>query len=164
MGFCGTVLIIASLLTFTPVPAVWSQSPDSANATAGINSTTAESLTAESLVGLTLGELYARFGVPSAVYAVRGAEEWQDDVVMTYGQGDFYIYRDRVWQISLKTGYGLKLGDSRPAAVLALGEKARDQGDHFLLSLPGGGWPLELRVNINGSGRVSAIYVYRPDF
>jgi len=51
-----------------------------------------------SLVGLRLDELIARFGVPRAVHAVRGAEEWQDDVVFVYSQGDFYIHRDRVWQ------------------------------------------------------------------
>jgi hypothetical protein len=152
-------MLLAAVFSFTALPAVWSQPPDTAVRVSG-----ADSPAVESLVGLTLEELYARFGVPLAVHAVRGAEEWQDDVVMVYGQGDFYLFKDRVWQVSLKAGYGLKLGDPGPAAALALGEKARNMGDHFLLSLPGGGWPLELRVNINGSGRVSAICVYRPDF
>jgi hypothetical protein len=141
------------------VPAARSQSRD-AGGSAG-------SVAADSpavFIGLSVGELYARFGVPLSVYPVRGAQEWQDDVVMVYGQGDFYLYQDRVWQVSLKAGYGLKLGDPRPAVTLALGEKAVDRGDHFLLPLPGEGWPLEFRVNINGSGRVSAIYIYRPDF
>jgi hypothetical protein len=158
MGFRKTGLLIA-VLSFVIVPAARSQSPD---ARGPAESSGAGSPAA--LVGLTLGDLYTRFGVPLSVHAVRGAQEWQDDVVMVYGQGDFYLYRDRVWQVSLKAGYGLKLGDPRAVVTLALGEKAMDRGDHFLLPLPGEGWPLEIRVNINGSGRVSAIYVYRPDF
>ena len=153
MGFRKTGLFIA-VLSCIIVPAARSQSPEPAG----------DAGSPAALIGLTLGDLYARFGVPLSVHAVRGGREWQDDVVMVYGQGDFYLFGDRVWQVSLKAGYGLKLGDPRPAVTLALGEKAKDGGDHFLLPLPGEGWPLELRVNINGSGRVSAIYVYRPDF
>lgn len=152
MGYHRPGLLIAALLC-AAAPAAWSQAPG-----------TAVAGSPAALVGLTLGDLYGRFGVPLSVHAVRGEEVWQDDVVMVYGQGDFYLYGDRVWQVSLKAGYGLELGDPRQAAALALGEEARDRGDHFLLPLPGEGWPLELRVNIDGAGRVSAIYVYRPDF
>ena len=116
------------------------------------------------LLGARLGDLIGRLGPPEAAYAVRGNEQWQDDVVLVYSEGDFYIAKDRVWQIALKSAYGLALGDPKPAALLALGEEARDQGDHALLPLPGGGWPRTLRVNFNGAGMVSAIFVYRSDF
>ncbi|MDR1586087.1 MAG: hypothetical protein LBS57_01380 [Treponema sp.] len=116
------------------------------------------------LVGLSLEALLNRFGTPQAVYAARGAEEWQDDVVFVYGEGDFYIFKDRVWQVGLKSVRGIKPGDSKPAALLLLGEEAEDRGDHILLSLPDGNWPLTLRVSLNGTGFVSALYIYRPDF
>ncbi|GHV36019.1 hypothetical protein AGMMS50268_34740 [Spirochaetia bacterium] len=119
-------------------------------------------------IGLTLEALINRFGAPQSVYAVRGLEDWQDDVVFVYPQADFYVYRDRVWQIGLQSAYGIRIGDPRAAAVLAMGDGAQDFEDHILLSLPGKSWPLMLRVNLGGiaaaAGGVSALFVYRPDF
>jgi len=114
-------------------------------------------------IGLRLEELFLRFGAPVAVHAVRGDEDWQDDVVFVYSEWDFYIYRDRVWQIGLKSGYGVKIGDTKAAAVLAFADKALDKGDYLLYPITGGTLPLSLRVNLN-SGRISGIFVYRTDF
>jgi hypothetical protein len=114
-------------------------------------------------IGLRLEDLFMRFGAPKTVHAARGNEDWQDDVVFVYSEGDFYIYRDRVWQIGLKSGYGMKIGDSKAAALMALADKARDEGDYLLYPLRGGAWPLSLRVNFT-AGRVSGIFVYRTDF
>ena len=115
-------------------------------------------------LGMGLAELLGRLGPPEAVYALRGKEDWQDDVVFVYTEGDFYIFRDRVWQVAVKSLYGVALGDPKTAALLALpavGE-LQDRGDYALLTLPGG-WQRRLRVNFNG-GRVSAIFIYRSDF
>ena len=116
-----------------------------------------------SFVGLKLDALVMRFGIPLAVHAVRGEEDWQDDVIFVYDEGDFYIYHDRVWQIGLKSALGMKIGDTKAVALLILGDKAQDEGDYVLSPLPGGGWPVSLRVNTS-AGRISAIYVFRPDF
>jgi len=118
------------------------------------------------LVGLRLDELVARFGVPRAVHAVRGAEEWQDDVVFVYPQGDFYIHRDRVWQVGFNAVYGMRVGDPSAVAYLVLGDAAQDHGDFIVYPLrspPGTGWPLAMRVNFDAD-RISAIFVYRTDF
>jgi hypothetical protein len=117
----------------------------------------------EALIGLTLEGLYRGFGVPQAVWAVRGGEEWQDDVILAYPQGDFYVYRDRVWQLRVPSARGIRRGDSREAVALALGEGAAEGEDCFVLPIPGRPWPLALRVNMD-SGRVSGIFVYRSDF
>jgi hypothetical protein len=154
MGFFRPAFFLTALLLVLPgFSALWAQAPASA-------------LPADpaSVIGLSLENLLARFGVPRTVYAVRGNEEWQDDVVFSYEEADFYVYKDRVWQIGLKTAYGIRLGDPRPAVSLTLGEGAEDFEDHVLLSLPSKGWPLALRVNLNDSGLVSALFVYRPDF
>ena len=116
-----------------------------------------------SFVGMRLEEVFARFGLPRTVYAARGGESWQDDVVFVYGEGDFYIFRDRVWQVGITSIFGIKIGDAKAAAVLALGERARDEGNHLLLDIAGYGWPLSLRVNFD-AGRISAMYIYRPDY
>jgi hypothetical protein len=118
----------------------------------------------ESLIGLTLQGLYDLLGVPQRVYAVRGIDEWQDDVMLVYPQGDFYVFQDRVWQLGLKAAWGLRIGDSREAVLLALGEEAREGEDYFLLPVQGRPWPVMLRVNMGGSARVAGIFLYRDDF
>ena len=116
-----------------------------------------------SLVGIKLADLIERFGAPKAVLAARGNEIWQDDVVFQYDEGDFYIFRDRVWQIKLSSAHGVSLGDPRAAALLVTGSAAEDRGDHLLLPLAGSR-PLMLRINFNNMGVVSSIFIYRPDF
>jgi len=117
-----------------------------------------------SLVGMKLTELIDRFGAPAAVYAARGNEVWQDDVVFRYENADFYIAKDRVWQVKLAAALGINSGDPKQAALLVLGTKAQDRGDHLLMPVSGKDWPLVIRVNVNSAGRVAAIFIYRPDF
>jgi hypothetical protein len=114
-------------------------------------------------IGMKLDDLYKRFGSPKTVYAARGGETWQDDVVFVYNEGDFYVYRDRVWQVGVKSIYGIRVGDAKAVVMLVLGENAKDEGDYALYSFSGGAWPLSLRVNYT-AGKISAIYVYRPDY
>jgi hypothetical protein len=113
---------------------------------------------------MRLAELIERFGPPETVSTARGGEVWQDDVVFHYSEGEFYIFRDRVWQVKLTAAFGVSLKDPKAVALLLLGNEVQDLGDHLLLPLPGGGWPLTLRVNFSNTGLVSAIFIYRPDF
>lgn len=117
-----------------------------------------------SLVGMKLSELIENYGTPKMVFTARGNEQWQDDVVFQYDRGDFYIYKDRVWQVKLPFARGISIGDPKAVALLVMGESAEDNGDHLLLPLSGRGWPLMFRVNFNNTGYVSGIYVYRPDY
>lgn len=116
-----------------------------------------------SFVGMTLNELFARFGPPQSVYAARGDEPWQDDVVFSYNEGDFYIHQDRVWQIGIRMAFNIRIGDAKAVAHLVLGEHAKSEGDYLLYDFPGGSWPLSLRINFTDD-KVSAIFVYRPDY
>jgi hypothetical protein len=115
-------------------------------------------------IGMKLSELIERFGAPKTVFAARGNEIWQDDVVFRYDPGDFYIYGDRVWQVRVTSAFGISVGDPRQAAVLALGSRAEDRGDHLFMPVTGMDWPLMLRANINSAGRVASIFVFRTDF
>ncbi|MDR2096894.1 MAG: hypothetical protein LBP37_00050, partial [Spirochaetaceae bacterium] len=100
---------------------------------------------------------------PDSVYASRGIEPWQDDVVFEYPGVDFYIYKDKVWQLGLDAGHGISKGDPRAAVMLVLGETARDNEKYILGKLRDTSWPVEWRFNIEG-GKVSAIYLYRMDY
>ena len=114
-------------------------------------------------IGLSLEELIHRFGTPRSVYPVRGMEEWQDDVVFVYDEGDFYIIKDRVWQIGLKSAYLIRAGDSRAAVSLSFGEALSTREDYAVFPLKGKHWPLELRCNFDSGGKVTAIFIYRSD-
>jgi len=117
-----------------------------------------------SLVGMMMADLLAKFGPPRSVICERGIEPWQDDVVFQYNGADFYIYRDRIWQVKLASTHGISNGDKKAAVLLALGNKAEEKEDYALVAINGKNWPLMLRVNFNNTGLVTAIYIYRPDF
>ena len=130
----------------------------------GIHAQTASQMEdPSSLIGLTIKDMISRFGVPDSVYAVRGGESWQDDVVFVYQSGDFYILKYRVWQVGVKKAHEISIGDPRQAVLLVLGEKAKDSGNFITADLPGKGWPLALRCEFDGANRVSALFIYRSD-
>jgi len=118
----------------------------------------------QTFIGMMLTDVIERFGSPRTVASARGAEIWQDDVVFQYTGVDFYIFRDRVWQVRFITTHGISNGDPKAAVLLTLGDAAEDKGDHILLPVTGNDWPLMLRININNTGQVNAIFLYRPDF
>ena len=115
------------------------------------------------LIGLTVAELFTRFGIPQSVHSARGLEAWQDDVVFVYTDLDFYLYRNRVWQVGLKSAYGIRVGQTMAQAAQTLGSAVTHFDTYFLYTIPSRGWPLILRANIDQAQRVSAIFVYRPD-
>ncbi|MDR1231527.1 MAG: hypothetical protein LBK61_09020 [Spirochaetaceae bacterium] len=119
----------------------------------------------ENAVGLTLAEVFAYYGQPDAVHAVRGSEEWQDDVVFVYGslKLDVYIYKDRVWQVCVQSARGLKKGDRKAAALLALADSIEERDGYLLYNYPNTVWPKYARFNLDAADRITMIYVYRPD-
>jgi hypothetical protein len=116
------------------------------------------------LVGLTLGEVFDRFGVPQGVFAVRGEEEWQDDVVFSYGDREFFFYRDRVWQLGLKSAFGVRTGENRNVIPLIMGDATLVEESYSLAPLTGWSWPMNVRFNNDSRGLITAIYIYRSDF
>ena len=116
-----------------------------------------------SFVGLTLTEVIDRFGVPRSVHAARGMMEWQDDVVFVYDHANFYIYRDRVWQVGIRSIRGINVGDLRGLVELVMGANAVAQGNSIFYPLHVAPWPMLLRWDIDSAGRVQSIFIYRSD-
>lgn len=116
------------------------------------------------LVGATLQSVITQFGSPLAVYAVRGQEAWQDDVVFSYDGIDLYWYQNRVWQVAVPQGYGIKRGDRRETVLAILGEPLIEKDRYVVFRLPSRGWPLRLRVQLSEGNTVSGLFVYRPDY
>jgi hypothetical protein len=115
------------------------------------------------MVGLTVGELFSKFGAPQKVYPVRGQELWQDDVVFVYKDFDCYVFEDHVWQVGVKTAFGVKLGDTRADTKEILDGHIYDFDDCLLLRLPAKGWEMMLRLNFDEAEKVRAIFIYRSD-
>jgi len=121
-----------------------------------------------SYIGLTLTELITNFGIPDSVYSSRGPEVWQDDVVFKYGATDFYIVKDRVWQIAVREAFLIRAGDPFTAVFLSFGEPVASGPDYAVFTLerrnlPGQLWPLAIRFNFDAAGRIAMIYIYRSD-
>jgi len=116
------------------------------------------------LVGATLQSIITQFGSPLAVYAVRGQEPWQDDVVFSYDGIDLYWYQNRVWQVAVTQGYGIKKGDPKETVLSVLGEPLIQQDAFLVFRLPSRGWPLRLRVQLSETNTVGGLFVYRPDY
>jgi hypothetical protein len=160
-GRIPTALFFSLLLSLT-VPAPRAGAQNQAQASISLTPIQAASIPV-SWIGMSLDELYSSFGAPSLVRAERGLETWQDDVVFSYEAGDFYIYRDRVWQVSLAEAFMLQKGNRKEAALLMMGSAASDWGNCLVCPISGGAWPLALRCNIDEKGLISEIIIYRSD-
>jgi hypothetical protein len=151
---CGNALRPALILAFIlGAGALWAQIP-------GVSAPENPA----NLVGLTLDDVIGRFGAPRGVYAVRGGEEWQDDVVFAYGDREFYFYGDRVWQLGLKTAHGIRVGENRNVIPLIMGDAAAVEEHYSLAPLDGWPWPMNIRFNNDSRGIITAIFIYRCDF
>jgi hypothetical protein len=122
------------------------------------------------LLGLTPAEALERLGAPAKVYAVRGPEAWQDDVVFEYGEGiSLFLFADRVWQVRITEPYplpvlGFVLGGTRDDISRALGFPESATGSQPEWMLSGEAWPVRLRAIPSDNGMIRELYVYRADF
>lgn len=121
------------------------------------------------LLGASPAELFARYGAPDAVYAVRGAEAWQDDVAFDYADFAAFIFGGRVWQLLIRPSYREPVWGFVPGAELeriqaSLGLPEPADGGEPEWALPFRGWPVRLRVLFGQDGRAKELYLYRADF
>ncbi len=122
------------------------------------------------LLGYTVPQLLTEFGPPGKVYAVRGEEAWQDDVVFYYEAGfSFFLYKDHVWQILVAKPYGFPVfgvlpGSSPERVVSMLGSPASKGESMYEWILPAEAWPVRLRGRLDENGVISELYLYRADF
>jgi hypothetical protein len=123
------------------------------------------------LVGLTLPEAFERFGPPQRVFAARGEESWQDDVVFFYS-GHLYLfwYQERVWQARVDehhaggflAAWRLSMGAGREEVLGLLGPPMRELADSLVYHLEDRGYPVRLRLYFR-EGLLADAYCYRGD-
>jgi hypothetical protein len=121
------------------------------------------------LLGLSLGESFARFGAPASVSAIRGDSAWQDDVAFVYEPGyTLFLYGDRLWQLRFAKPYagsiyGLFLGDDSDKALSILGQPFESGPGYFVYRMPYKSYPVQLRLALQ-EDRIADVYLYRADF
>lgn len=156
----------------TPAPAA----PEAAAPAVASPPPPADAQSAESLlpddptvfIGKTIAEVIAERGPPSSMAAIRGPEEWQDDVEFSWGDGSrFDWYQDRVWRIDLGEGYkgsvfGLFIGDASDKALSLLGQPHFVAEDGLVWRLPWRGYPVQLRIAVRDA-KIADIAVFRAD-
>ncbi len=121
------------------------------------------------LLGMTPASIIEEFGAPIRVFALRGEEPWQDDVVFDYGTFSVFLCMDRVWQLRLPPDYpkpvwGFQPGSGEERISASLGLPAQRDASFAEWSLHGRGWPVRLRVIFGPDGKAEELYVYRSDF
>ena len=132
---------------------------------------TSPGLDLPALVGLTPPEAFQLFGAPEQVYAARGEESWQDDVVFYY-PGHLYLfwYQNRVWQARVDERFSgsflasktLAMGAGRTEVLALLGPPMRELGDSLVYHLEDRGYPVRLRLYFR-EGLLADAYCYRGD-
>jgi hypothetical protein len=152
-------LLAALLAALGPVPAGWAQEP------------ARQELDLPALVGLTLPEALARFGAPEQVFAARGEESWQDDVVFYYPDHLYlFWYQSRVWQVRVDelhaggflASRALAMGARREEVLGLLGPPMRELDESLVYHLEDRGYPVRLRLYFR-DGRLADAYCYRGD-
>ena len=84
-------------------------------------------------------------------------------MVFVYDEADFYIIKDRVWQLGLNSAFLIRVGDSRAAVSLRFGQSPFSGEDFAIYPLGGYNWPITLRVNFDSTGMVTVLFIYRSD-
>jgi hypothetical protein len=129
-----------------------------------IGTSVAAEIDPASYVAYTLEKLYETLGMPSSVYAVRGNEAWQDDVVFVYPAIEVYIFEDRVWQVCPASVYNMMIGDTVDTIKTVMGDPLVTTENFLLYQLPSTSWPMMMRINLNDEENAESFFIYRSDF
>jgi hypothetical protein len=120
------------------------------------------------LIGLSLEEAYASLGAPESVYALRGEEPEQDDVVFYY-EDHLYLFwfENRVWQVRAdrrfsRPVFDLSMGATRQQAIETLGSPILRFPDSLVFHIDDRGYPIQARLYFE-EDRLVDVYCYRGD-
>jgi hypothetical protein len=121
------------------------------------------------LIGMDPAQLFAVLGAPSQIFAWRGEEPGEDDIVFFYPDFRYvFWFQSRVWQLRFDRRYagtvlGFAIGMDR-AEAQARGEgKLLDSGGSLYFVLDTGPYPVRVRLAM-ADDRIVDIYVYRGDW
>ena len=145
-------LPLTVLLLFWPTGSPWAQ----------------EVMELPALIGLNLEEVHQILGVPAEVYALRGPEPEQDDVVFYY-PGHLYLFwfENRVWQVRADRRFpgrvfSLSMGTSRQQVIETMGRPILEFPDSLVFHIEDRGYPIQARLYFDEDG-LADVYCFRGD-
>ena len=121
------------------------------------------------LIGMDPPQVFAALGAPGEIFAWRGAEPAEDDVVFFYPDYRYvFWFQSRVWQVRFDNRYagtvlGFSIGMKRADAEAVGQGRLQESGGSLFLSLDSGRFPVRVRLAMLDD-RVDDIYVYRSDW
>jgi hypothetical protein len=120
------------------------------------------------LIGLSLAEAYQSLGAPLEVYALRGTEPDQDDVVFYYSSHLYlFWFQNRVWQARTDgrhqgTVFSVHMGASRQRVLEVMGQPFQEFEDSLVFHIEDRGYPVQARFYFENE-RLSDVYCFRGD-
>jgi hypothetical protein len=121
------------------------------------------------LLGMDPMQVFAALGAPREIFAWRGAEPTEDDIVFFYPDFRYvFWFQSRVWQVRFDHRYdgtvlGFSIGmGSGEAQTVGKGRLQESEGSLYL-ALDTGPFPVRVRLAL-ADDRVADIYVFRSDW
>jgi opacity protein-like surface antigen len=121
------------------------------------------------LIGMDPAQAFAALGAPREIFAWRGAEPAEDDIVFFYPDFRYvFWFQSRVWQVRFDRRYegtvlGFSIGMDDAEAQARGAGKLQEAGDSLYLAIDTGPFPVRVRLAMVDH-RISDIYVYRSDW
>jgi hypothetical protein len=127
-----------------------------------------EALDLPALIGLSLEEVHQSLGVPAEIYALRGPEPEQDDVVFYYPSHLYlFWFENRVWQARVDRRFSgrvfsLAMGSSRQQVIETMGRPILEFSDSLVFHIEDRGYPIQARLYFDEDG-LADVYCFRGD-
>jgi hypothetical protein len=121
------------------------------------------------LIGMDPAQLVAALGAPREIFAWRGMEPSEDDIVVFYPDFRYvFWFQSRVWQVRFDRRYagsvlGFSIGMERAEAQARGQGRLEDRDGSLYLALDTGPYPLRVRLAMDDD-RIADIYVFRSDW
>jgi len=121
------------------------------------------------LIGMNPAQAFAALGAPQEIFAWRGQEPAEDDIVFFYPDFRYvFWFQSRVWQVRFDGRYagtvlGFSIGMDHAAAQAQAEGRLQEAGDSLYLALDTGPYPIRVRLAMVDH-RIADIYVFRSDW